>query len=73
MTRGELWADAPGNVFLSKEESKVNKDSVISPSQIEVIDRQRLIEKITKIDIAIIENIENNIMFVLGIYKIGNL
>jgi mRNA interferase MazF len=71
LTTNLLWADAPGNVFLSKEESKLNKDSVISTSQIEVIDRQRLIEKITKIDISIIENIENNIMFVLGIYKIA--
>jgi hypothetical protein len=38
-------------------------------SLIEVIDRQRLIEKIIKIDRSIIENIENNILFVFGIYK----
>jgi mRNA interferase MazF len=69
LTTNILWAD-PGNVFLSKEDSKLNKDSVISTSQIEVIDRQRLIKKITKIDITIIENIENNLMLVLGIYKI---
>jgi len=37
---------------------------------IEVIDRQRLIEKITKIDKTIFEKIENNIMFVLGLKKL---
>ena len=39
-------------------------------TRIEVIDRRRLIEKITKIDRTIIEKIENNIMFVLGINRI---
>ena len=59
MTRGELWwADAPGNVFISKEEANLNKNSVISVSQIKVIDRHRLIEKIVKIDKSIIENYE---------------
>ena len=70
LTTNLLWADAPGNVFISKEESKLNKDSVIAISQIEVIDRQRLIERISKIDRAIIELVEDNIMFVLGIYRI---
>ena len=69
LTTNLLWADAPGNVFLSKEDSTLNKDSVISISQIEVIDRQRLIEKIIKIDGSIIENIESNILFVFGIYR----
>ena len=66
-----LWADAPGNIFISKEESNLNKDSVISISQIRVIDQHRLIEKIAKIDRSIIENVEENIMFILGIYKIA--
>ena len=70
LTTNLLWADAPGNVFISKEESKLIKDSVISISQIEVIDRQRLIERISKIDRAIMDLVENNIMFILGIYRI---
>jgi mRNA-degrading endonuclease toxin of MazEF toxin-antitoxin module len=36
-------------------------------SQIGVIDKERLIEKISKINKDIMEKIENNIMFVLGI------
>jgi len=70
LTTNLLLADAPGNILISKSESKLKKDSVITISQIEVIDRQRLIEKITKIDRSIIEKVENNILFVLGIIRI---
>jgi len=69
LTTNILLADAPGNIIFKKNESKLKKDSVITISQIEVIDRQRLIEKINKIDISIMNKIENNIMFVLGINK----
>ena len=65
-----LYADAPGNIVFNRNESKLKKDSVITISKIEVIDRQRLIEKINKIDKSIIEMIENNLIFVLGIKKI---
>ena len=65
-----MKAEAPGNIFLHKHESKLKKDSVITISQIEVIDRQRLIEKISKIDKLIMEKIEDNLLFILGIRKI---
>ena len=67
LTTNLILADAPGNILITKNQSKLKKDSIITISQIEVIDRQRLIEKITKIDRAIMEKVENNIMFVLGI------
>jgi len=70
LTTNLILADAPGNIFITKNESKLKKDSVIAISQIEVIDRQRLIEKITKIERTIIEKIENNILFILGIRKV---
>ncbi len=69
LTTNMLLADAPGNIIITKNESKLKKDSVIVLSQIEVIDRKRLIEKITKIDRRIIEKIEDNILFILGINK----
>ena len=65
-----LLAEAPGNVLITKRESKLTKDSVIVLSQIKVVDRGRLIEKISKIDITIMRRIEDNIMFVLGIKNI---
>ena len=60
-------ADIPGNIFLEKKESKLRKDSVILLSQTGVVDKQRLIEKITKINKDTMEKIENNIAFILGL------
>ena len=70
LTTNMVYANAPGNIVFNKNESKLKKDSVITISQIEVIDRQRLIEKINKIDKSIMEIIENNLIFILGIRKI---
>jgi mRNA interferase MazF len=70
LTTNLILADAPGNILITKRESRLKKDSVIAISQIEVIDRHRLIEKITKLEGAIIEKIENNILFILGIKKV---
>jgi mRNA interferase MazF len=67
LTTNLILAGAPGNILITKRESKLKKDSVLTISQIEVIDRQRLLEKITKFDRTIIEKIENNILFILGI------
>jgi mRNA interferase MazF len=70
LTTNMILAEAPGNILITKRESKLKKDSVITISQIEVIDRQRLIEKITRIDQTMLEKIENNILFILGIKKV---
>jgi len=69
LTTNLILADAPGNILITKHQSKLKKDSVICVSQIEVIDRRRLIEKITRIDRTIIERMEDNILFILGIRK----
>jgi len=62
-----LLAEVPGNIFISKRESKLNIDSVILLSQVGVIDKHRLIEKISKINKDIIAKIENSILLILGI------
>ena len=62
-----LLADVPGNILVEKRHSKLGKESVILVSQIGVIDKQRLIEKITKIDRTVMEKIESNAAFILGI------
>ena len=69
LTTNLLLADAPGNVPVTINESKLGKDSVIVISQIKAIDRRRLIEKITKIDRAIIGKVENSVLFILGAQK----
>jgi mRNA interferase MazF len=62
-----LLADVPGNIFISKKDSKLSKDSVILLSQIGVIDKERLIEKISKINNETLSKIETNVLFILGI------
>jgi mRNA interferase MazF len=69
LTTNTLYAEAPGNIFIPKEDSKLSKDSVIVISQIKVIDKNRLIEKISKVSKTIITEIEENLMFVLGIKR----
>ena len=69
LTTNMILADAPGNIVLPGNESKLKKDSVIVVSKIVVIDRQRLIERISEIDKVILNKMENNIIFVLGIKK----
>ena len=69
LTTNLLLTEAPGNILISQKESKLKKDSVMVISQISVMDRRRLTEKISKLDKATIEVIENNILFVLGIKK----
>ena len=62
-----LLANVPGNIYLEKRDFKLRKDSVILVSQIGVMDKERLIEKISKVNRDIMVKIENNILFVLGI------
>ena len=58
LTTNILYAEAPGNIYISKNESKLSKDSVIVISQVRVIDQTRLIKKISKLNRAIIEEVE---------------
>ena len=67
LTTNLLYADAPGNIFIDKDDVKLSKDSVIVISQIRVIDRKRLVEKISKIKKSVIEEVENSLLFALGI------
>ncbi len=64
-----LLADAPGNILLKKEHSKLSKDSVVVASLITSIDRRRLIEKNSKIGSHLLADIEDGLRIVLGFKK----
>ena len=67
LTTNLLLENAPGNVLLEKEESSLSKDSVIVVSQIGVLDKNRLIERVSRISKGMIEDVEYGIKMVLGI------
>jgi len=59
--------DAPGNVYLEKEESKLSKDSVINISQITTLDKQRLIENISILSPSTMNEIDYGLRIILNI------
>ena len=67
LTTNLLFKNAPGNIFIEKEESGLSKDSVLVVSQLSVIDKNRVIEYVNKATQKLIEKIESGIKLVLGI------
>ena len=67
LTTNLLLEDAPGNVLIEREESTLSKDSVAVVSQLYALDKKRLIEKISKLNIELMNQIENGIQLVLDI------
>jgi len=59
-------SDAPGNVLIKKEDSKLSVDSVIVSAQLAVLDRGRFKEKITKAPKSTMEQVETGMKLVLG-------
>jgi hypothetical protein len=53
----------------TQEESKLVEDSVIIAAQFYALDRQKFVEKISKVKRETIEKVENGMMFVLGINR----
>lgn len=66
LTTNLLLENAPGNIFIKKEESGMPKDSIIVVSQLYAIDRQRLLEQLSKLQMAIMKEVESGIKLVLG-------
>ena len=60
-------AEAPGNVFLKREDSGLKKDSVINVSQIITVDKEILIELIGSIGKKYIRKVEQGIKTVLSL------
>lgn len=59
-------SEAPGNVFLGIKDTGLSRESVIVNSLITAINRERLIEKVSKIDKRLFREIEEGIKIVLG-------
>jgi mRNA interferase MazF len=69
LTTNLRLSEAPGNVLIKKKEGKLAEDSVIIVAQFYALDRQRFIEKISKVNKKIMETVENGMLLVLGINR----
>ena len=67
LTSNLRLADFPGNLFLPAEKTRLSKDSVAVTPQITVIDKARLIEKISELPHATMKELAENIKLLLDI------
>lgn len=58
-------ADYKGNVFLDKSQSKLSKDSVALCAQITTVDKQALLEKNSRLSSDLLDEIYEEIFWVL--------
>ncbi len=59
-------ADAPGNVYLEKEESGLPKEGVVNISQLSTIDKRRLVERISILPPGIMSEVDFGLRLVLN-------
>ena len=67
ITSNLALVQAPGNVRISKSDSKLPKPSVVNVSQIITLDRQRLTERIGSLPARIMGRVTEGLKLVLGI------
>ncbi len=60
-------ADAPGNVALSRRQSRLARDSVINVSQLITLDRSYLTERIGKVSSSLLVAIDDGLRLVLSL------
>ncbi|WP_446008456.1 type II toxin-antitoxin system PemK/MazF family toxin [Candidatus Electrothrix sp.] len=65
ITTNTHLAAAPGNVLLTRKESKLNKKSVINVSQLITIDKTLCTEKVHTLSNKIMTEVDNGIKLVL--------
>ncbi len=59
--------DYPTNVFMRKEDSKLDKDSTILLNQIRTIDKSRILKKISNLNYLIMNKVDLAIKISLGL------
>ncbi len=67
ITSNVRLAEAPGNVLLSRRDSKLRRDSVINVSQVLTLDERFLVKKVGSLSDLIVEAVESGLRLVLGL------
>ena len=60
-------ADLPGNVRLTKRDSKLTKESVVNVSQLFTVDRSFLAERVHRLPARLLQRIDAGLRFVLSL------
>ena len=68
ITSKEFTKEYPTNVFISKQDSKLNKNSTILLNQIKTIDKSRIIKKLHSLDAEIMKKVDLAIKISLDLY-----
>lgn len=67
ITSNQTLANMPGNVFLPKKQSKLNKDSVVNVTQLTTIDKDHSVKKISDISTVLFSKVQDGLRLVLNI------
>jgi len=67
LTSKEFTKEFPTNVFVSKKDSKLNRDSTILLNQIKTIDKTRLIKKISSLNSFLMNQVDMAIKISLAL------
>ena len=66
LTTNTSWANIPGNVFLAADTTNLPKDSVANASQVIALDKELLIERVSKLARTKLELVLAGLDAVLG-------
>lgn len=67
LTSNLVYEEAAGNVFIDKKESRLSKDSVAVVSQLDVIDKKRLIKKVHTLSTYTMNLLEEGVSLILDL------
>ena len=67
LTSNIALAQAPGNVLIKARHAGLAKDSVVNVSQVITVDKQRLTEKIKKVEPSTMAEVDDGLRLVLAI------
>lgn len=67
LTSNIALAQAPGNVLLKARYAGLAKDSVVNVSQVITVDKQCLTEKVKKVELSTMAEVDNGLRLVLAI------
>ncbi|MDR0910138.1 MAG: type II toxin-antitoxin system PemK/MazF family toxin [Spirochaetaceae bacterium] len=65
LTTNMIYADMPGNVYISKAESGLSKDSVAITPQIYPLDRSQFVERAGKVSTIVLQQLIDGLSLVM--------